>query len=233
MVDKKRTFIEFIGTFLMVIVGCSSILISRGNVVVVALSFGIMQALLTYVWGGDYNAAVSVARAGMEQISLKRAALLIACQGLGALGACLIIKILASEFGLIDKTILGNMANGYHLQSRLGISCLQAILIEIGLTFIYVLVVLKVNEHGTSKLKSALWIGLTLAAVHYIGIPLTGCGVNPARSFGVAVVLGGDALQQLWVFFLAPSIGAGMAALVEEGGQKAGNNQGNNLENKE
>ena len=134
-------------------------------------------------------------------------------QILGAIaGAAILYAILASTS--IGTDALG--ANGYGELSATNISLLGAILTEIVLTFVFVYTILGVTSDESKGNIAGLVIGLTLTFVHLIGIKLTGTSVNPARSIGPALLLGGTALKQIWVFIIAPLVGGAIAALVHK-----------------
>lgn len=104
--------------------------------------------------------------------------------------------------------------NGYGDASALGINVGQALLVEVVLTFVFVLLILGVTSKPENSSVAGLVIGLTLTLIHILGIPFTGTSVNPARSFGPALLVGGEALSQVWVFILAPLVGGALAAIV-------------------
>ena len=107
-------------------------------------------------------------------------------------------------------------ANGFGKESMIGLNAAGAILVEIVLTFLFVFTVLSVTRKAAAPLMAGMAIGLALVVVHLVGIPLTGTSVNPARSIGPALFVGGVALSQLWVFILAPLVGGAAAAYAHE-----------------
>src|SRR5690606_37261747 len=113
-----------------------------------------------------------------------------------------------------STSLEGFGANGYGKLSAVGLNLTGALVIEVILTFIFVLAILGVTSSKATSHMGGIVIGLTLTLVHIIGIPLTGTSVNPARSLAPAIFAGGDALAQLWVFILAPLVGAALAAIV-------------------
>ena len=104
--------------------------------------------------------------------------------------------------------------NGYGTESALGTPTVTAFIVEVVLTFVFVLLILGVTSKAEFSNVAGLIIGLTLVLIHILGIPFTGTSVNPARSFGPALLVGGVALKQVWLFILAPLVGAAIAAVV-------------------
>jgi aquaporin Z len=219
---------EVIGTFVLVFIGCGSVVIfgsvndlgaSTGSagIVNIGLSFGIAVVMMAYAFGrisgGHFNPAVSVGAALAGRISWKDAGLYTVAQLLGALAGGLVLAIVAvsSDFGWEFGDPLGS--NGFGDFG--GVGLVGALLIELVLTFIFLLVILGVTDERNDTVAFApLAIGLTLAAIHFVCIPATGTSVNPARSIGVAFFSGGDAILQLWLFIVAPILGAVAAGLL-------------------
>jgi len=178
----------------------------------VALAFGLSIVAMAYVIGGisgcHINPAVSFGMFLSKRISGKDFGFYVIAQVIGAICAGALLKWLASAYTTGDQTgALGS--NGFGTVGMGG-----ALIVEIILTFIFVLVVLGVTGDASKSTVAGIVIGLTLTFVHIVGIPLTGTSVNPARSIGPAIFAGGDALSQLWVFIVAPLVGAALAALV-------------------
>ena len=142
-------------------------------------------------------------------------------QCVGALLAALVLAAIINMTNLGGISVTGLGANGYGTASAVGLSACGALIVEVILTCIFVLTILGVTSSEKTAAIAGLVIGLTLTFVHIMGIPLTGTSVNPARSFGPALVLGGQALCQLWVFVVGPFIGAALAALIWKGFNKA------------
>jgi len=213
MSNFKKYPAEFIGTFVLVFMGCGSAVFLGADVggghLAVALAFGLSIVSMAYVIGGvsgcHINPAVSLAMFLEKKISLPEFAGYAVSQILGAIAAAGLLSIFVS-FGINDMTgALG--ANG--IAGAGGIA--GAFLIEIVLTFIFVFTILGVTSSEKNVGVAGIVIGLTLAFVHIVGIPLTGTSVNPARSIGPALLAGGDALANVWVFILAPLIGSALA----------------------
>jgi len=208
---------EAIGTMVLVVLGCGAAAIAGGDIVSIGLSFGIAIVAMAYAFGrisgGHFNPAVSVGAALSGRLSWKDAGLYSAAQVVGALvgGIVLAIILLASDVGWEFGDPMGSNGFGDHG----GVELLGALLIEIVLTFIFLLVILSVtDERNDTAAFAPLVIGLSLAAIHFVGIPATGTSVNPARSIGVAFESGGDAIAQLWLFIVAPLIGAAIAGFL-------------------
>ena len=219
----RKLISEFVGTMLLVIFGCGVAVATNGyvagifgaglpfTIVAISLAFGLVLTALVYtignVSGCHVNPAVSLAKAIDKRMNVIECIEYIVVQILGGIVGAI---ILAMIFGSYQS--LG--ANGFDTLSALpSITTMPvAILVEIILTFTFVLVVLAVSAKKDNH-SNGLVIGLTLTLVHIMGLPFTGTSVNPARSIGPALFTGGEAFAQLWVFILAPVIGAIFAAL--------------------
>jgi len=223
----KKYLAEFIGTFTLVFFGCGTAVVCGGftggtgsgylGVVAIALAFGMAIVASAYaigsVSGCHVNPAVSLSMLLTKRLSAKDFGGYVIAQVAGAFSGSLLLKfiILSSEV-LSIKGGLGQ--NGFAAQSGLGLSLGGALIVEIVLTFVFILTILGVTSSEKTSNIAGIVIGLTLTFVHIIGIPLTGTSVNPARSLAPAVLLGGDALSQVWVFIVAPLVGACLAAVV-------------------
>lgn len=213
---KIRVYIaELIGTAILVFMGCGSAMVLGSGVagghLAVAFAFGLAIVALAYVIGGisgcHVNPAVSLAMLMVKKLSVKDFVGYVAAQVVGAIAGAGLLRIMTG-FGVTDLTgALG--ANG--VAGAGGIT--GALFIEIILTFIFVLTILGVTSGSAKGGQAGLVIGLTLTLVHIVGIPLTGTSVNPARSIGPALFAGGSALTNVWVFILAPLVGAALAAI--------------------
>ena len=223
----KKYFAELIGTFTLVFFGCGTAVVCGGftggteggylGVVAIALAFGLAIVAAAYaigsVSGCHVNPAVSLAMLIAKKISVKDFIGYVIAQIIGALKASLLLKfIIASTTVLSVENGLGQ--NGFDAASGLGLSMGGAFIIEIVLTFVFIFTILGVTSSEKTANIAGIVIGLTLTFVHIIGIPLTGTSVNPARSLAPALLLGGEALSQVWVFIAAPLIGACLAAYV-------------------
>jgi aquaporin Z len=208
---------EVLGTFVLVFFGVGAAIVSGGDYVATALAFGLAVLVMVYavghLSGGHFNPAVSVGAALSGRLSWKDTALYSAAQVAGAVvgGIVLAIILLASDVGWEFGDPMAS--NGFGDQG--GVEIGGALLIEIVLTFIFLLVILSVtDERNDTAAFAPLVIGLALAAIHFVGIRATGTSVNPARSIGVAFESGSDAIIQLWLFILAPLIGGAVAGLL-------------------
>ncbi|MBO0471417.1 MIP family channel protein [Enterococcus sp. DIV0242_7C1] len=211
----KKAIAECLGTFILVFFGTATAVLGNGmegiGTTGIALAFGLTIIAAAYsigtVSGAHLNPAVSLGMWINKRISSMEFIYYIVGQVVGAILASFTLLSILNAAGY-ETTSLGQ--NGFGDLSAVG-----ALLVEIILTFIFVLVIMTVTsaKKGNAKLAGVV-IGLTLTMIHLVGIPLTGTSVNPARSLGPAIFVGGDALSQLWVFIVAPLIGGALAALV-------------------
>lgn len=212
MQNIKKYLAEFLGTAVLVLFGCGSAILT-GDILIIALTFGLAIIIGAYgiasASGCHINPAVSLAMLINGKLSVKDFFAYIAAQIAGAFaGSGLLYAILScTEIG---TKALG--ANGYDALSAAHIDMSGAILVEIILTFVFIYVILAITAKAENSKIAGLVIALTLVAVHIIGINLTGTSVNPARSLAPAVLQGGEALNQVWVFIVAPFAGAAAAA---------------------
>lgn len=207
----KKYVAEFIGTLALVFFGCGTAAAvgcdaeSGAGYLITALAFGLTIVAMAYsignVSGCHVNPAVSIGMLVSGRMSVKDFIGYVVAQCLGAIvGAALLIPMVGVKSGL--------GTNGLY-NGQIGVS----ILIECVLTFMFVLAVLGATDKAENGAVAGLVIGLSLTLVHLIGIHFTGTSVNPARSLGPALFVGGDALSCLWVFIVAPLIGGALAAL--------------------
>ena len=220
----KRYIAELIGTMVLVLFGCGSAAIAGsvlGNLGI-ALAFGLSIVAMAYVIGDisgcHINPAVSIGMWIDGRLNGKDLVAYIIFQCIGAIvGICLLVLIINSAPSLGGYLTTGLGQNGFGSASLVGIDVIGAIIVEIILTFVFVFTVLGVTKKAENGAVAGIVIGLTLALVHIMGIPLTGTSVNPARSLAPALFMGGQALQQVWVFILAPIVGAIIAGLAFKG----------------
>ena len=210
----KKYICECIGTAVLVLMGCGTAVVSEGNLVATALAFGLAIIAMAYVIGNvsgcHVNPAVSLAMLLSKKMDVKDFAGYVVAQILGAfVGAGILYFILSST----GAGVTGLGTNGFGEGYGIGISMLSAVIVEIVLTFIFVYTILGVTSDENKSSVAGIVIGLTLVFVHLIGINLTGTSVNPARSLAPAILMGGVALQQVWVFIVAPFIGAALSAV--------------------
>ena len=220
----KRYVSELIGTMVLVLFGCGSAAIAGQmlGTVGIALAFGLSIVAMAYVIGDisgcHINPAVSIGMWIDGRVETKDLLAYIVFQCIGAIiGIALLAVIInsAPSFGGYMATGLGQ--NGFGSASSVGLGAVGAIVVEIILTFVFVFTVLGVTKKAENATVAGIVMGLTYAFVHIMGIPLTGTSANPARSLAPALFLGGQALQQVWVFILAPVVGAVIAGLVYKG----------------
>lgn len=210
----KKYIAEFIGTFTLVLFGTGVAAIT-GDILATSLAFGLAIIASAYVIGNisgcHVNPAVSLAMAIDKRITWKDFGGYVVAQVAGAFAGTGVLYYVLSET-LIGTKSLG--ANGFEALSAANISMLAALIVEVILTCIFVYAILGVTKDSSKASVAPIVIGLTLVFVHLLGFYLTGTSVNPARSLAPAVVQGGKALEQVWVFIVAPFVGGGLAALL-------------------
>ena len=220
----KRYMSELIGTMVLVLFGCGSAAIAGtvlGNLGI-AMAFGLSIVAMAYVIGDisgcHINPAVSIGMWIDGRMDLKDLIMYIIFQCIGAIiGTAILAMLINSAPSLGGYMATGLGQNGFGAASSVGINLYGALITEIILTFVFVFTVLGVTRSEKTGVIAGIVIGLTLAFVHIMGIPLTGTSVNPARSLAPALFMGGVALQQVWVFIVAPIIGAVIAGLAHKG----------------
>ncbi len=220
----KKLLAEFFGTFVLVFFGCGTAVVCGGftggtdkgflGVVAISLAFGFAIVAAAYaighVSGCHVNPAVSLAMLISGKMHLRDFIGYVIAQLVGAFaGSSLLYYIVSAS----DK-LSGYGANGYGALSGVGLNMAGAIVVEVVLTFVFIMTILGVTSNKATSHIAGIVIGLTLAFVHIIGIPLTGTSVNPARSLAPAIYAGGEALSQIWVFIAAPLVGAALAAVI-------------------
>ena len=219
----KRYMSELIGTMVLVLFGCGSAAIAGtvlGNLGI-AMAFGLSIVAMAYVIGDisgcHINPAVSIGMWIDGRMELKDLIMYIIFQCIGAIiGTAILAMLINSAPSLGGYMATGLGQNGFGAASSVGINLYGALITEIILTFVFVFTVLGVTRSEKTSVVAGIVIGLTLAFVHIMGIPLTGTSVNPARSLAPALFMGGVALQQVWVFIVAPIIGAIIAGLTHK-----------------
>ncbi|WP_407422869.1 MIP family channel protein [Methanobrevibacter sp.] len=217
----KKYIAELVGTMVLVLFGCGSAAIAGpvlGNLGI-AMAFGLSIVAMAYVIGDisgcHINPAVSIGMWIDGRMEAKDLILYIVFQCIGAIiGIALLVAIINSSAYLGGYLTTGLGQNGFGMASAVGINVVGAIITEVILTFVFVFTVLGVTKKTENSTIAGIVIGLTLAFVHIMGIPLTGTSVNPARSLAPALFMGGQALQQVWVFILAPIVGAVIAGFL-------------------
>ena len=215
---SKKYLAEFIGTFVLVFMGCGSAVLAGKYIgfVGIAFAFGLSVLVMVYAIGGisgcHINPAISISMLASGKIGAKDAAIYVVMQCLGALVAAALLYAVALGKPGYSLAVNGLGQNGYDAASPGGFSMLSGFIAEVVLTFIFLLVIYGSTSEAVPKGFAGIPIGLSLVLIHLVGIPITGTSVNPARSLGPAVLVGGIALSQLWLFWVAPIIGGLLAA---------------------
>lgn len=217
----KKLFAEFIGTFWLVLGGCGSAVLAAGfpevgiGLVGVSIAFGLTVVTIAYglghISGAHLNPAVSIGLWAGGRFESKELLGYIVAQVLGGIAAAGILYIIATGNG---SDIGGFASNGYGELSPGGYSLTAALVCEVVMTFIFLLVIIGATDDRAPKGFAGLAIGLCLTLIHLISIPVTNTSVNPARSTSQAIFAGADAIGQLWLFWVAPIVGAILAGIV-------------------
>ncbi len=224
MSNLQRGLAELIGTFWLVFGGCGSAVLAAAfpevgiGLVGVSLAFGLTVLTMAYtighVSGCHLNPAVTIGLWAGGRFPAKDIALYIAAQVAGAIVAAGLLLVIASGNADYSLAVNGLAANGYAEHSPGGYAIASALAIEIVLTAGFVIVILGSTDKRAPAGFAPIAIGLALTLIHLISIPVTNTSVNPARSTGPAIMVGGWALQQLWLFWVAPIVGALVGAIV-------------------
>ena len=218
---SKKLKAEVIGTFILVFFGCGAAVIggSALGFTGISLAFGLAIVAAAYglgaISGAHLNPAVSFGMVAAGRMTISDAISYSIAQIIGALRAAGVLYLIAS--GSTGWTG-GLGANGYGTGYLGEYSLTAALMFEVVMTFLFVTVILGATGSGSAPGFAGLAIGLTLAAIHLVGINVTGVSVNPARSIGPALFSGGSALTQLWVFIVAPLVGGLLAGALYKAG---------------
>lgn len=215
----KKYVAEFIGTFWLVLGGCGSAILATGGTpevgigwLGVSLAFGLTVLTMAYaighISGCHLNPAVSIGLCVSGRFSSKELLPYIGSQVLGGIFGAAIIYAIASGKPGFDASASGFASNGYGEHSPEGYSLGAVIVAEIVLTAVFLLVIIGATSKNAPAGMAPLAIGLCLTIIHLVSIPVSNTSVNPARSTGVALFQGGWAISQLWVFWIAPIVGA-------------------------
>jgi aquaporin Z len=219
----KRYLAELIGTFVLVFGGCGSAVLAGGKIgfAGIALAFGFSLLAMVYAIGSisgcHINPAVTFGLMLSRKIEVRHVPGYIIAQIIGGIIAASVLLVVAGGTTAgYDPSTAGFAANGYGIHSPGGYGLTAAFITEVVLTFFLVFTVL-----GSTDLKAPVGfagipIGIVLTLIHLVGIPVTNTSVNPARSIGPALFVGGWAIQQLWLFIVAPLIGAAVASALYE-----------------
>lgn len=215
---------EFFGTFWLVLGGCGSAVIAAGfpNVGIgllgVSLAFGLtvltMAFAIGHISGCHLNPAVSVGLTVAGRFPASKLPGYIAAQVLGAICAAAVLYVIASGAPGFDAVASGFASNGFGERSPGGYSLTSALVCEVVMTAFFLIIILGATDERAPAGFAPIAIGLGLTLIHLISIPVTNTSVNPARSTGVALFAGSGALEQLWLFWLAPIVGAALGALI-------------------
>ncbi len=216
----RKMVAEFIGTFTLVLLGCGAAVIAGGDIGLMGISFAFGLALvgmaygIGHVSGCHINPAVSIGAVIAGRMEMSEALRYIGAQVAGATAGALVLLMIAS--GKADYSVAQNGLgqNGWGAGYLGEYSMIAAFLFELVATFLFVTVILGSTGAGAPSAMAGLAIGLTLVVIHLVGINVTGVSVNPARSFGPALFAGATALGQLWLFIVAPILGAVLSGLV-------------------
>ncbi|MFT4517878.1 MAG: aquaporin Z [Halioglobus sp.] len=218
---SKKLGAEFIGTFWLVLGGCGSAVLAAAfpdvgiGLLGVSLAFGLtvltMAFAIGHISGCHLNPAVSVGLVIGGRFSASELVPYVVAQVLGGLAGATILYFIAS--GQAGFETAGFASNGYGEHSPGGYSLVAALLTEVVMTFMFLIIILGATDGRAPPGLAPIAIGLGLTLIHLISIPVTNTSVNPARSTGVAVIEGGWALSQLWLFWVAPIVGAALAGV--------------------
>ena len=220
---SKRSFAEFLGTFWLVFGGCGSAVLAAAfpqlgiGFVGVALAFGLtvltMAFAIGHISGCHLNPAVSVGLCVGKRFPAGELLPYIVAQVLGAIAGAGVLYVIAS--GKEGFSVAGGFAsNGYGAHSPGGYSLVACLVAEVVLTFFFLFIILGSTDKRAPQGFAPIAIGLGLTLIHLVGIPVTNLSVNPARSTGPALFVGGWAVAQLWLFWVAPIVGGALAGLV-------------------
>lgn len=219
----KRALAEFIGTFWLVFGGCGAAVLAAAfpqfgiGFVGVAFAFGLtlltMAYAIGYISGCHLNPAVSIGLFVGKRFPKSDLPHYIIAQVLGGISGAGVLYVIASGQSGFDVTA-GFATNGYGAHSPGGYSLIACLLAEVVLTFFFLMIILGSTDRRAPQGFAPIAIGLGLTLIHLIGIPVTNLSVNPARSTGPAIFMGGWAINQLWLFWVAPIVGAAVAGVV-------------------
>ena len=222
MTLQKRSIAEFLGTFWLVFGGCGSAVLAAAfpdvgiGLLGVSFAFGLTVLTMAYaighISGCHLNPAVSIGLATARRFPVGELPAYIGAQILGGIAGAGVLYAIASGKPGFDIAS-GLASNGYGLHSPGGYSLLAGLISEVVLTGAFLMIILGATDRRAPQGFAPIAIGLGLTLIHLIGIPVTNVSVNPARSTGPAIFVGGWAVQQLWLFWVAPVIGAVIAAM--------------------
>lgn len=205
MEGYKKYVAEFFGTAVLVALGCGAA-VTSSSTLTIAFAFGLSVVILAYLIGGisgcHINPAVTVGMLVTKRITPEECFKYIVSQFIGAIVGAAFLLVLLDNNDVLGANFIGELV------------WYKAFILEACLTAFFVLTVLTVSARKELSAVSGLLIGLCLTLVHIVGIPFTGTSVNPARSFAPALFMGGDALGDIWLFIVAPIVGAIVAGVI-------------------
>jgi len=214
---SKKLTAEFLGTFVLVFGGCGTAVLATTNPDVgvgwlgVALAFGLTVLTMAYavghISGGHFNPAVTIGAAAGGRIGWRETPAYIVTQVVAGIAAGAVLLLVANGLDGFSAKDSGFASNGYGDRSPMGYDLLACLVIEVLLTAVFLWVILGSTDTRAPKGMAPLAIGLALTLIHLISIPVTNTSVNPARSIGVGLFAGSDAISQLWLFIAAPIVG--------------------------
>jgi len=220
MNDKRKYIAELIGTFALVLFGCGSAVIAGDKIGFLGISFAFGLAVLAMAYaigsisGCHINPAVTISMLVARKIKAKDAVIYVIMQCIGAIIAAGVLLVIAKGTSGYDIAKNGLGQNGYGANSPGGYSLGAGFLAEVVLTGLFLLVIFGATSKNAPEGFAGIPIGISLVLIHLVSIPITGTSVNPARSLGPAVFVGGAAFSQLWLFLIAPIIGGIIAAAI-------------------
>jgi aquaporin Z len=228
MLNPKKLAAEFVGTAILVIIAVGTATETFGfklfggsiaaGVAATALAFGLVLIALVYaigpISGCHINPAVTMGFLVAGRMKIAEGIAYMVAQVAGAIVGALILWQMVAQIPGYSRSVQGLGTDGWGKYSITNISMGGAFLVEVVITFVFVSVVLFATHKAAIQGAAGVAIGMALVVVHLVGIPLTGTSVNPARSIGPALIVGGHALSQLWLFIVAPLVGGIVAALV-------------------
>jgi aquaporin Z len=228
MLDARKLTAEFVGTMVLVVIAVGTATETFGfklfggsvaaGVVTTAFAFGLVLIGLVYaigpISGCHVNPAVTLGFVASGRMKIVEGIGYIVAQVAGAILGALVLFTIFNQVPGYNRQVQGMGTDGYGKSSLIHLGQPGAFMAEVVLTFVFVMVVLLATHKAAIQGAAGVAIGMTLAVVHLVGIPLTGTSVNPARSIGPALFVSGQALSQLWLFIAAPLVGAVVAAAI-------------------
>ena len=220
----KPFIAEVIGTAILVLFGCGAAVLMEPEIGMTGISFAFGLAIVAAAYGlgpisgAHLNPAVSLGAFLAGRMSVASLGAYVVAQMIGALVGAGVLYLIATGRADYDIAINGLGQNGYGAGYLGEYSLMSALVFETVMTFLFVTVILGATQDGAPAAMAGLAIGLTLTAIHLVGITVTGVSVNPARSAGPALLVGGKAMADLWVFIVAPLAGGALAGLLHHAG---------------